>query len=453
MTADLDLPAESATSSPPRPLLAAITFLGFGLGILILVFSFGSYSSASSAFDVAATGAFISAPTLIMMPISSGLVRRFPPRQLNVTILLIDFVLYLSLAVYTEIYGESLSLLFVAAALTGFLYVAIFVPAWRNLIRTAVPPEQLSDVNSRVISVQSVGQVAGLLTSGLLLTVIGYSGLFLICAISMLPFAWAISRMPIKGAGSVAEPSQSSSLKLALREIWASKLMRSSFVLMAVLIFTAWPLMVLMPSVSDYIFPTSQVALSFLIAMFFIGAALVFPVIDRRRSALKGTKRVLVRAERHSWPRRLLPLVSVAIALIALTAHVEPAMLGLVLTGLLMVPAGLLLGVLGVMTNSLVQREISPAAAAMALTVYAIVVQVGTSIGSLTAAAITDWIGVFIVLVGLGALGLIAAVWMIRSRYLAAVVDTAAEAFVPPELMPKLASQGAAQSSIFPAND
>jgi MFS family permease len=113
------------------------------------------------------------------------------------------------------------------------------------------------------------------------------------------------------------------------------------------------------------------------------------------------------------------------------------------LTGLLLVPAGLLLGVLGVMTNSLVQREISPAAAAMALTVYAIVVQVGTSIGSLTAAAITDWIGVFIVLVGIGALGLIAAVWMIRSRYLAAVVDMAAEAFVPPELMPKLQSKSA----------
>ncbi len=438
MTAEPQVPAASAPGSGLRPFLATITLQSFGWGVLLLVLSFGSFSSASSAFDVAATGAFISAPTLIMMPISARLVRRFPARQLNVVILLIDCVLYLSLAVYTETYGESLQLLFVAAALTGVLYVAIYVPAWRNLIRTAVPPDQLSGLNSSVISVKSAGQVAGLLTSGLLLSVVGYSGLFLLCGLTFLPLAWAIARMPLTGAGSVAEPSQSSSLIVALREIWASSLMRSSFVLMGVLIFTAWPLMVLLPSVSDYIFPTSQVALSFLMAMFFIGAALVSPMIKLRLNGLKGTHTALVRADRHSWPRRLLPLVSVAIALLALTAHVQPALLGLVLTGLLLVPAGLLLGVLGVMTNSLVQREISPAAAAMGLTAYVIVVEIGTSIGSLAAAAITDSIGVFIVLVGLGALGLIATIWTIRSRYFVTVSDMVSEAFVPAELMPKL---------------
>ena len=435
MTADLDVPAGSATSSGLRPFLATLTFHAFGLGILILVFSFGPYSSASSALDVAVTVALFSAPALILMPLSSGLIRRFPPRQLGVVILLINFVLFLSLAICTEIYGESLTLLFVAAGLTGVFYVAMFDPAWSNLIRTAVPPEQLSDVNSRVVSVQGAGQVAGLLAGGLLLSVIGYSGLFLICAISMLPLAWAIARMPMKGASSLAEPRESSSLRVALREVWASKLMRSSFVLMGVLIFTAWPLMVLLPSVSGYIFPSSQLALAFLMAMFFIGSSLAFPMIKRGVNALK------VSAERHPWNRRLLPLVSIAIALLALTAHVEPALLGLVLTGLVLVPAGLLLGVIGVMTLSLVQREISPASAAIVLTVYVIVVQVGTSVGSLTAAAITDSLGVFTVLPAIGVLGLIAAIVTIRSRYLVAVNDMAAEAFVPPELMPKLGSQ------------
>jgi hypothetical protein len=67
--------------------------------------------------------------------------------------------------------------------------VAIDVPAWSNLIRTAVPPEKLSDLNSRLLSVKSVGQVVGLITSGLLLTVVGYSGLFLICGLTFLPLA------------------------------------------------------------------------------------------------------------------------------------------------------------------------------------------------------------------------------------------------------------------------
>jgi MFS family permease len=249
--------------------------------------------------------------------------------------------------------------------------------------------------------------------------------------------------MPLTRTGSVAEPSQSSSLMTALREIWASKLMRSSFVLMGVLIFTAWPLMVLLPPVAGYMFPASQVALSFLMAMFFIGSALVSPMINLRINGLKGTRKALVSGERYSWPRRLLPLVSVAIALLALTAHVEPALLGLALTGLLLIPAGLLLGVIGVMTTSLVQREISPAAAAMGLTAYVIVVEIGTSIGSLIAAAIADSIGVFIVLIGLGALGLIATIWLISDRYFVSVSDMVAEAFVPAELMSKLPSKPA----------
>jgi MFS family permease len=311
------------------------------------------------------------------------------------------------------------------------------------LIRTAVPPEKLSDLNSRLLSVKSVGQVVGLITSGLLLTVVGYSGLFLICGLTFLPLAWATARMPLTRTGSVAEPSQSSSLMTALREIWASKLMRSSFVLMGVLIFTAWPLMVLLPPVAGYMFPASQVALSFLMAIFFIGSALVSPMINMRISGLKGTRKALVSGERYSWPRRLLPLVSVAIALLALTAHVEPALLGLALSGLLLIPAGLLLGVIGVMTTSLVQREISPAAAAMGLTAYVIVVEIGTSIGSLIAAAIADSIGVFIVLIGLGALGIIATIWLISDRYFVSVSDMVAEAFVPAELMSKLPSKPA----------
>ena len=443
MTAKPQVPAGSAPDSGLRPYLATFTLQSFGWGVLLLVLSFGSFSSANSALDVAATGAFIAAPTLILMPISARLVRHFPARQLNVAILLIDFVLYLALAVYTEIYGESLQLLFVAAALTGILFVAIDVPAWSNLIRTAVPPEKLSDLNSRLLSVKSVGQVVGLITSGLLLTVVGYSGLFLICGLTFLPLAWATARMPLTRTGSVAEPSQSSSLMTALREIWASKLMRSSFVLMGVLIFTAWPLMVLLPPVAGYMFPASQVALSFLMAMFFIGSALVSPMINSRINGLKGTRNALVSGERYSWPRRLLPLVSVAIALLALTAHVEPALLGLALTGLLLIPAGLLLGVIGVMTTSLVQREISPAAAAMGLTAYVIVVEIGTSIGSLIAAAIADSIGVFIVLIGLGALGLIATIWLISDRYFVSVSDMVAEAFVPAELMSKLPSKPA----------
>jgi len=72
------------------------------------------------------------------------------------------------------------------------------------------------------------------------------------------------------------------------------------------------------------------------------------------------------------------------------------------------------------MTTSLVQREISPAAAAIA-----------------------DSIGVFIVLVGLGALGIIATIWLISDRYFVSVSDMAAGAFIPPELMSKLPSKSA----------
>ncbi|MDP4672050.1 MAG: hypothetical protein NWS55_00330, partial [Solirubrobacteraceae bacterium] len=141
MASSAAAPVDSEQPSALRPLVAAFSIQAFGWGVLLLVFSYGSYSAANSAFDVAAIGACIAAPSLILMPLSARIVHRFPPRQLNVVVLLIDFVLYVALAVYTATFGESLALLFVAAGLTGALFVAITVPAWRNLIRVAVPAE------------------------------------------------------------------------------------------------------------------------------------------------------------------------------------------------------------------------------------------------------------------------------------------------------------------------
>ena len=442
MASSADARAASEQPSALRPLVAAFSIQAFGWGVLLLVFSYGSYSAANSAFDVAAIGACIAAPALILMPLSARIVHRFPPRQLNVVLLLVDFVLYVALAVYTAIFGESLTLLFVAAALTGVLLVAISVPPWRNLIRVAVPAEQISQLNSRLISGKSIGQVVGVLASGVLYKFIGDAGLFLITAFCILPLAWAIARMPMTEAGSVAEPSERASLSAALREIWLSNLMRSVFVLMAAMIFAAWPLMTLLPSLADQIFPSSRIALSFLTAMFFSGSAIVAFAVRWRLGALEGTNtHALVSGKRHPWIRSLLMLAGVGIALLALTAQLEPALLGLAVTGLLLVPTGLLLGLLGVMTQSLVQREISPSSAAMALTAYVIVVEIGTSAGSLVAAALADSVGVFSVLVGLGVLGVLVTFWLVRARRYESVSELAAEAFVPGGLLAQVGAQ------------
>ena len=442
MATSADARAASEQPSALRPLVAAFSIQAFGWGVLLLVFSYGSHSAANSAFDVAAIGACIAAPALILMPLSARIVHRFPPRQLNVVLLLVDFVLYVALAVYTAIFGESLTLLFVAAALTGVLLVAISVPPWRNLIRVAVPAEQISQLNSRLISGKSIGQVVGVLASGVLYKFIGDAGLFLITAFCILPLAWAIARMPMTEAGSVAEPSERASLSSALREIWLSNLMRSVFVLMAAMIFAAWPLMTLLPSLADQIFPSSRIALSFLTAMFFSGSAIVAFAVRWRLGSLEGTNtHALVSGKRHPWTRSLLMLAGVGIAALALTAQLEPALLGLALTGLLLAPIGLLLGLLGVMTQSLVQREISPSSAAMALTAYVIVVEIGTSAGSLVAAALADSVGVFSVLVGLGVLGVLVTFWLVRARRYESVSELAAEAFVPGGLLAQVGAQ------------
>jgi MFS family permease len=293
-----------------------------------------------------------------------------------------------------------------------------------------------------LISGKSIGQVVGVLASGVLYKFVGDAGLFLITAFCILPLAWAIARMPMTEAGSVAEPSERASLSAALREIWLSDLMRSVFVLMAAMIFAAWPLMTLLPSLADQIFPSSRIALSFLTAAFFTGSAIVAFAVRWRVNALEGTnKHALVSGKRHPWVRSLLMLAGVAIAALALTAQLEPALLGLVVTGLLLAPIGLLLGLLGVMTQSLVQREISPSSAAMALTAYVIVVEIGTSAGSLVAAALADSVGVFTVLVGLGVLGVLVTFWLVRARRYKSVGELTAEAFVPGDLLVQLSPQ------------
>jgi MFS family permease len=442
MATNREARAASEQPSALRPLVVSFSIQAFGWGVLLLVFSYGSYSAANSAFDVAAIGACIAAPALILMPLSARIVHRFPPRQLNVVLLLVDFVLFAALAAYTAAFGESLTLLFVAAALTGVLFVAISVPPWRNLIRVAVPAEQISQLNSRLISGKSIGQVVGVLASGVLYQFVGDAGLFLITAFCLLPLAWAIARMPMAEQGAIAEQNERASLGAALREIWLSDLMRSVFLLMAALIFAAWPLMVLLPPLADQIFPSSRTALSFLTAMFFSGAAIVAFAVRWRLGSLEGTNtHALVSGRRHAWTRSLLMLAGVGIALLALTAQLEPALLGLAVTGLLLVPTGLLLGVLGVMTQSLVQREISPSSAAMALTAYVIVVEIGTSAGSLLAAALADAVGVFSVLVGLGVLGVLVTLWFVRARRYESVSQLTAEAFVPGDLLAQVGAQ------------
>lgn len=432
MATSAEATAASEQPSALRPLVVSFSIQAFGWGVLLLVFSYGSYSAANSAFDVAALGACIAAPALILMPLSARIVHRFPPRQLNVVLLLVDFVLFAALAAYTAAFGESLTLLFVAAALTGVLFVGISVPPWRNLIRVAVPAEQISQLNSRLISGKSIGQVVGVLASGVLYQFVGDAGLFLITAFCLLPLAWAIARMPMAEQGAIAKQSERASLGAALREIWLSDVMRSVFVLMAALIFAAWPLMVLLPPLADQIFPSSRTALSFLTAMFFSGSAIVAFTVRWRLGALEGTNgHALVSGRRHAWTRSLLMLAGVGIALLALTAQLEPALLGLAVTGLLLGPIGLLLGLLGVMTQSLVQREISASSAAIALTAYVIVVEIGTSAGSLLAAALADAAGVFGVLVGLGVLGVLVTFWLVRARRYESVSNLTAEAFVP----------------------
>lgn len=442
MATSAEATAASEQPSALRPLVVSFSIQAFGWGVLLLVFSYGSYSAANSAFDVAALGACIAAPALILMPLSARIVHRFPPRQLNVVLLLVDFVLFAALAAYTAAFGESLTLLFVAAALTGVLLVGISVPPWRNLIRVAVPAEQISQLNSRLISGKSIGQVVGVLASGVLYQFVGDAGLFLITAFCLLPLAWAIARMPMAEQGAIAKQSERASLGAALREIWLSDVMRSVFVLMAALIFAAWPLMVLLPPLADQIFPSSRTALSFLTAMFFSGSAIVAFAVRWRLGALEGTNRhALVSGRRHAWTRSLLMLAGVGIALLALTAQLEPALLGLAVTGLLLVPVGLLLGLLGVMTQSLVQREISASSAAIALTAYVIVVEIGTSAGSLLAAALADAVGVFGVLVGLGVLGVLVTFWLVRARRYESVSNLTAEAFVPGDLLAQAAAR------------
>ena len=57
MVSSAEATAASDNPSALRPLVAAFSIQAFGWGVLLLVFSYGSYSAANSAFDVAAIGA------------------------------------------------------------------------------------------------------------------------------------------------------------------------------------------------------------------------------------------------------------------------------------------------------------------------------------------------------------------------------------------------------------
>jgi predicted MFS family arabinose efflux permease len=182
----------------------AISSLGDWLNILALMSSFVETHGASA---VATLFACRTIPGILVGLFLSGWISRLPVKASLAKIPVLQAVIVLWLA-YDR--GNSFHATLVASAMLSCLSF-VMSPLVRGAIPLFVEKEELGAVNSRIGMVQSCGYVAVPALSGLVVSLLGVRGAFIVDVISFMIFASLILGLNIRNSGASAQLANSAS--------------------------------------------------------------------------------------------------------------------------------------------------------------------------------------------------------------------------------------------------
>ena len=193
----------------------AISMLGSGMTQFAL--TIWAYESTGSATALALVGFFSYAPTVIASPLAGALVDRW---NRKVVMMLSDLAAGLSTIVVLILYSTGrleIWQLCVTGAFAGF-FSAFQFPAFSAAMTLMVPKEQYTRANGLVALAESATTIVAPVLAGLLLTLIGISG---IMVIDIVTFVFAVSAVALV---FIPQPAESEAGREGRGSLWRESL-------------------------------------------------------------------------------------------------------------------------------------------------------------------------------------------------------------------------------------
>ena len=355
-----------------------------GSAMALLGIAYLSYDDSGSVLHTVLVSAAYSLPMALFGMYAGRLSQRVSRRRILLTSYTCKIAIYLALAALAAAGSLKVPGLMISSVLAGVV-AAFTSPAWMEYERDLLPADRIAEANGAFGSVAAAAGIAGALAGGALMGVIGVWSVFLVDALSYLPFLWVVAR------AKVAEQRVESTAHITLRAtrdyLRANRPLWQAFGRIAMLSLLVAPVAQLLPAIAANV-GRSQSTLGILTAVFGVGAMSVAWVIARLQKRFDS--------------QRIIDLSFLATALVlcgfGLLGDPLDAPVLWVLIVAALIPLGLLLTLAQSVIAAIVQVRVDPEMEGPVFALYAIVYTVVAPIGGIALGLVADAQGVWVAL-------------------------------------------------------
>jgi MFS family permease len=240
-----------------------------GATMVGLAMGFVAYQQTESAFTVAMVAAAFGLAFAASSLIAGHVLERVGLRAMLVGALVAQIAGGLALASVTSTAGADVTWLIIFGVTNGLGSAFVFVGS-QMLIHGFAPGENLEGVVSLDAAGQSISRIAGPALGGILLAQFGIAPVFLIAAVGYVPLAGVVALVAARV--SAREPVHRTRLREATRFIRQLPLLRWAIITAAIAETLAFPLVAMMPAVTESLNRDAADRLGILVACVAVGS-------------------------------------------------------------------------------------------------------------------------------------------------------------------------------------
>ncbi len=368
----------------------------FGSAVVAFAFTYLSYTISGSLAVSVLVMALHAVPSPLLIKPATAIAQKYDLRLVLAVFGAAKSALFFAVAFVVWRGGDSLTLLLVTSLASGILGALMF-PSRSAHLRAIAPEGQIASLDGLLNSTQALAGIVGALAGGVMLASWGAAALFLVNSVCLLfPVAVLLAAAPVF---LDAQARTRTSMGAVLRTVRATDALRRFVIIAIVLELIAWPLLNLLPKMAQDV-DASPEAFSFLLAAFYIGSALVEPVLTWRQRTLSLRTIATV----------ALCILTVALLLVAANPLIPAGALRLAAILMVLIPVGLSMSMAGTVATAAIQSGAPESQAAETMAVHGAAVTVLAPIGGLLVATLAGAIGLWGVVaveaVGIAALAL-----------------------------------------------
>jgi MFS family permease len=251
-----------------------------GTAMTVVAIAYLSYADSKSVVNTVLVAAAFSLPTAVLGMAAGRVAARVSHRRLLFLCNLLKLLLFVTMAALAAADVLTFPVLVVASVLSGTIS-AFSTPAWMELGRDVIPPDQLDEANAFITAAASGAAVVGAFVGGALLGAVGAWSLFLLGGLSFLAFLWVLGRAHPQEIDTRNE--HRARLRDVIRYVSKHEVLRRTFVRAALLSLFVAPVAQLLPAIAHQLDADSS-TLGVLTGAFAVGAMALAWVIGTLRA-------------------------------------------------------------------------------------------------------------------------------------------------------------------------